>query len=154
MSPSPDTRRDLLSAGGLAVLAIAYLIANRAYPFDAFATPGPGVFPLAAGTLMFGAAVGQALAAWRTRPPARPGPAGSTAPRRVLALMAVLIGYPIAAGTVGFLAASFAVVLATSRLLGARDWVGPVALALGVTAAAYALFVVWLGVPLPAAALP
>src|SRR5262245_23686905 len=124
MSPSPETRRDLLSAGGLAVLAIAYLTANRAYPLDGLATPGPGVFPLAAGTLMFGAAVGQALTAWRTRPPARPSPTEGTARRRVLALMAVLIGYPIASGTVGFLATSFAVVLASSRLLGARDWIG------------------------------
>jgi hypothetical protein len=71
-----------------------------------------------------------------------------------MALVAVLIGYPIAAGVVGFLAASFAVVLVSSRLLGARDWIGPVALALGVTAAAYAIFVVWLGVPLPAGPMP
>jgi hypothetical protein len=153
MPPSPEARRDLLSAGGLAVLAIAHLAANRAYPLDSLATPGPGVFPLAAGTLMLGAAVGQALAAMRTRPPAKPDSVGQTARRRVLTLMAVLIGYPIAAGAVGFLAASFAVVLASSRLLGARDWIGSVVLALGVTAAAYAIFVVWLGVPLPAGSL-
>jgi hypothetical protein len=64
--------------------------------------------------------------------------------------MAALAGYAAAAGTVGFLTASFVLVVVASRLLGAAGWLRPAALALGVTLAAYALFVVWLGVPLPA----
>jgi hypothetical protein len=154
MPRNPEARRDLLSAGGLAVLAIAYLAANRAYPLDSLATPGPGVFPLAAGTLMLGAAVGQAVAAARARPAATPGPAEGAVRWRVVALMAVLVGYPIAAAAIGFLTASFVVVLASNRLLGARDWLRPAALALGVIVAAYAIFVAWLGVPLPSGPLP
>jgi hypothetical protein len=157
-------RRDLLSAGGLAVLAVAYLVANRAYPLDTLATPGPGVFPLAAGLLLLALAAGQAAVALRARSapaapalpsaapalpsaavPARQGPAV-----RAWALMAALAGYAAAAGTVGFLTASFVLVVVASRLLGAAGWLRPAALALGVTLAAYALFVVWLGVPLPA----
>jgi hypothetical protein len=142
-------RRDLLSAGGLAVLAVAYLVANRAYPLDTLATPGPGVFPLAAGLLLLGLAAGQAAVALRARSapaaPARQGPAV-----RAWALMAALAGYAAAAGAVGFLTASFVLVVVASRLLGAAGWLRPAALALGVTLAAYALFVVWLGVPLPA----
>ncbi len=153
MPRNPEARRDLLSAGGLAVLAIAYLAANRAYPLDSLATPGPGVFPLAAGTLMLGAALGQAVAAARARPAATPDTAEDAVRWRVLALMAVLVGYPIAAA-IGFLTASFVVVLASSRLLGARDWLRPAALALGVSVAAYAIFVAWLGVPLPSGPLP
>ena len=63
--------------------------------------------------------------------------------------MAVLVGFALAAGTLGFLTASFALVLVASRLLGAPDWLRPAALALGVTLAAYVIFVAWLGVPLP-----
>ena len=154
MPRSPEARRDLLSAGSLAVLAIAYLAANRAYSLDSLATPGPGVFPLAAGTLLLGAAVGQAVAAARARPATASSPAEGPAGRRVLALMAVLVAYPIAAAAIGFLTASFAVVLASSRLLGTRDWLRAAALALGVTAGAHVLFVVWLGVPLPSGPLP
>lgn len=154
MPRSPEARRDLLSAGGLAVLAIAYLAANRAYPLDTLATPGPGVFPLAAGTLLLGAAVGQAVVAARARPATASSPVEGPAGRRVLALMAVLVAYPFAAAAIGFLTASFAVVLASSRLLGTRDWLRAAVLALGVTAAAHVLFVVWLGVPLPSGPLP
>jgi hypothetical protein len=145
MPRSPEARRDLLSAGGLAVLAIAYLAAGHAYPLDSLATPGPGVFPLAAGTLLLGAAVAQAVAE---------GPATHLGDRRVLALMAVLVGYPVASAAIGFLTASFVVVLLSSRLLGARGWLRPAVLALGIVLAAHALFVVWLGVPLPSRPLP
>jgi putative tricarboxylic transport membrane protein len=154
MPRSPEARRDFLSAGGLAALAITYLAANRAYPLDSLATPGPGVFPLAAGTLLLGAAVGQAVAAARARPATASRPADGPADRRVLALMAVLVVYPIAAAAIGFLTASFTVVLASSRLLGTRDWLRAAVLALGVTAAAHVLFVAWLGVPLPSGPLP
>jgi putative tricarboxylic transport membrane protein len=159
MPPRPEVRRELWSAVGLAVLAVAYLAANRAYPLDSLATPGPGVFPLAVGALMLGAAAAQAAAAVRIRPPAAaaaapPDRAEGRAGRQVLALTAVLVGYPLAASWAGFLTASFLMVLITSRLLGAPGWWRPTALALGVTAAAYAIFVVWLGVPLPSGPLP
>jgi hypothetical protein len=158
MRRSREARRDLLSAGGLAVFAVAYLVANRTYPLDTLATPGPGVFPLAAGLLLLGVATGQAAVAQRARPepaapPAPPDEAGS-ARRRVWALGAVLGGYVMAAGAVGFLEASFALVFAASRLLGAPGWLRPAALALAATVAAYVLFVAWLGVPLPRGLLP
>jgi hypothetical protein len=157
-------RRDLASAAGLAVLAIAYLVAGRAYPLDTLAAPGPGVFPLAVGVLLLGLAIGQGAAALRRagRQPGSlapstsgDGPAGEPgASGRVLALTGVLVAYAVAAGLVGFLPASFALVLVSSRLLGARDWLRPALLAGGVTAAAYVIFVLWLAVPLPRGPLP
>jgi len=154
MPPEPEARRDLLSAAGLAVVALVYLAAARGYPLDTLAAPGPGVFPLAVGFLLLGLAAGQALAAVRSRrgavapAPARGG-AGGIASRRVAAMAAVLVGYAGAVGVLGFLTASFALVLVSSRLLGAPGWRGPAALALGVTVAAHAIFVAWLGVRLP-----
>jgi hypothetical protein len=155
--------RDLASAAGLAALAIAYLVAGRAYPLDTLAAPGPGVFPLAVGVLLLGLAIGQGGAALRRgRDPGSPAP-GVPRPEptdersgsgRVLALTGVLVAYAAATGLIGFLTASFALVLASSRLLGAHDWLRPALLAGGVTAAAYVIFVLWLAVPLPRGPLP
>jgi putative tricarboxylic transport membrane protein len=146
----PETRRDLLSAAGLAALAAGYLVANRGYPLDTLATPGPGIFPLAVGMLMLALAAGQAVASVRSRPGAVTAPDVAVGARgRVIALVALLVAYPLAAGVLGFFTASFGVIFVSSRLLGARDWLRPLALALGVTVAAHVIFVTWLGVPFP-----
>ncbi len=158
MPRSPETRRDLLSAAALAVLAGAYLLANRGYPLDTLATPGPGIFPLAVGLLMLGLAAAQAVAAVRSHPDSAASThaapeAGGPARGRVLGMVALLIAYAGVAGAIGFLTASFGVVVVSSRLLGARDWTRPVALALGVTVAAHLIFVAWLAVPFPTGSL-
>jgi putative tricarboxylic transport membrane protein len=142
------------SAVALGALAGGYLIVNRAYPLDTLATPGPGVFPLGVGLLLIGLATAQAIAVARSRASKEPfnGPtleAADVMRGRMLALAAVLVAYAAAAGVIGFLSASFGVVVASSRLLGARDWLRPLGLALAVTGAAHLIFVVWLGVPFP-----
>lgn len=147
-------RRDLGSASELAVLAIAYLVANRHYALDTLAAPGPGVFPLAVGLLMLGLAACRAIAATRSPAGAAHPPSDRRTRWRVLTLVGVLVAYAFAAGAIGFLTASFALVLVSSRLLGGRDWLRPAVLAAGVTAAAYLIFVVWLAVPLPRGPLP
>jgi hypothetical protein len=136
-----------LSAAGLAGLAAAYLAAGSRYPLDTWATPGPGVFPLAAGIAMLILAGGQAL--FSARGPAR---AAEPAPRRAgkPPLMIGLLGLYVASLSVlGFLAASFGLVILAARLMGAPGWMRPGLLALGVTIAAWVVFVIWLGVPLP-----
>ena len=146
----PETRRDLLSAAGLAALAAGYLVANRSYALDTLATPGPGIFPLAVGVLMLALAAAQAVASGGSRPGAMTVPGATVGERgRVTAMVALLVGYPLAAGVLGFFSASFAVIFVSSRVLGARDWLRPLALALGVTVAAHLIFVTWLGVPFP-----
>jgi hypothetical protein len=145
-------RRDLVGAAGLAVVAAVYLGANRHHALDTLAAPGPGVFPLAVGLSMLGLAIGQAIGAIRSR-----GRLGKRAPERhgrVLVLVAVLIASVAAIGIAGFAVASFTLVLLSSRLLGARDWLRPGALAIGVTIAIHVIFVLWLGVPLPGGRLP
>jgi hypothetical protein len=154
MPTSPGGRGDLLSAIGLAVAALAYLAASRRYPLDTLAAPGPGVFPLAVGLLLLGLSIGQAVRALRARTPpaADPSedePAEERARFRVNALAALLVGYAAAIGPIGFLGASFLLVVLSSRLLGASDWLRPIALALGVTVTAHLIFVAWLGIRLP-----
>ena len=170
--------RDRWSATGLALLAIVYLMIARRYPLDTLATPGPGVMPLIAGVALLATAISLFIVA-RTARPARDvcglsetgaasvvagaartgrdvGGLSETrvAPRRpflpppfVLAVALVL--YTALLARVGFIASSFALVVLASRLMGAPGWWRPVALALGVAAAAHLLFARWLGVPLP-----
>jgi hypothetical protein len=131
-------------------MAAVYLAVNLRYPLDTLAAPGPGVFPLAAGVALLVLAAGQILVP--ARGPDRAELAGSR--RRSLLLMIGLLGlYAAVLGTLGFLASSFALVLVASRLMGAPGWVRPAALAFGVTVAAWLVFVMWLGVPLPAGSL-
>ena len=146
MSPRPAARRDHWSALGLAVLALGYLLAGRRYPLDTLATPGPGMFPLAAGLALLALAVWQLVAAGRSAP----DPAGGGAvPRAPLIMCAVLVLYAAALPVLGFLLTSFALVIVAARLMGLDGWWRPAALALGVTAASRLLFGTWLGVPLP-----
>jgi len=142
--------RDRGSAVGLALLAIAYLLANRRYPLDTLAVPGPGLFPLIAGLALL------ALAGWQftiVRPAAPGGDArerGESATiRGPLVLALVLVVYAALLPRLGFVPVSLALVFVASRLMGRAGWWRPAALAIGVTIASYVVFVTWLGVPLP-----
>jgi putative tricarboxylic transport membrane protein len=147
MSPGAGARRDRWSAAGLAVLAAAYLVANLRYSLDTLAAPGPGVFPLAAGVALL------VLAGWQVVVPARgPDRAAEVAsrPRNPLLMIGLLGLYAASLGVLGFLPSSFVLVLLAARLMGAPGWMRPAMLALGITIATWLVFVVWLGVPLPA----
>jgi putative tricarboxylic transport membrane protein len=147
MSPGAGARRDRWSAAGLAVLAAAYLVANLRYSLDTLAAPGPGVFPLAAGVALL------VLAGWQVIVPARgPDRAAEVAsrPRNPLLMTGLLGLYAASLGVLVFLPSSFVLVLLAARLMGAPGWMRPAMLALGVTIATWLVFVVWLGVPLPA----
>ena len=146
MSPRPAARRDHWSALGLAVLALGYLLAGRRYPLDTLATPGPGMFPLAAGLALLALAVWQLVAAGRSAPDLA---GGGAVPRAPLIMSAVLVLYAAALPVLGFLLTSFALVIVAARLMGLDVWWRAAALALGVTAASRLLFGTWLGVPLP-----
>jgi len=146
VSPRPAARRDHWSALGLGLLALGYLLAGRRYPLDTLATPGPGIFPLAAGLALLALAVWQFVSAGRSAP----DPAdGGGVPRAPVIMSAVLVLYAAALPVLGFLLTSFALVIVAARLMGLDGWWRPAALALGVTAASRLLFGSWLGVPLP-----
>jgi putative tricarboxylic transport membrane protein len=161
--------RDRWSAAGLAVLALAYLLAGRRYPLDTLATPGPGVVPLIAGVALLATAVwlfvvARFVGARAVRPgrdagglfkervaPTRPTEPLVQQPMRWtgLALCAALVLYTALLPWLGFAASSFALVVIAARLMGAPGWWRPIVLALGVAGVAHLLFARWLGVPLP-----
>ena len=134
-------------AAGLAVAAVAYLIAGRRYPLDTLATPGPGIFPLAAGLALLGLALWQLFSAGRAALPVDAGAGQVT--RGPLLMSAALVIYAAALPRLGFLPTSFALVVVAARLMGLDGWWRPVALALGITLASRVIFGSWLGVPLP-----
>jgi len=146
VSPRSAARRDQWSAVGLAVLALGYLLAGRGYPLDTLATPGPGIFPLAAGLALLVVAVWQLLAARRSAPDPAEGGAVSRAP---LIMCAVLALYAATLPVLGFMLTSSGLVFVAARLMGLGGWWRPAALAVGVTTACRLLFGTWLGVPLP-----
>jgi len=161
--------RDRWSAVGLAVLAIAYLLAGRRYPLDTLATPGPGVVPLTAGVALLATAVwlfivAGFVGAGSARPardagglfeervaPTRPTESLMQRPMRwtARALCVALILYTVLLPWLGFAASSFALVVIAARLMGAPGWWRPIVLALGVAGVAHLLFARWLGVALP-----
>jgi hypothetical protein len=69
---------------------------------------------------------------------------------KVAGVLAVLTGYALVLDTVGYPIATFVVVLFMLRVTEPHRW--PLALGIALLAAggSYALFAVWLGVPLPA----
>ena len=159
--------RERWSAVGLALLALGYLLAARRYPLDTLATPGPGVVPLLAGVALLAVAIWLCVTSGRVgatrisnRPPtARAGLADpATTIRAGLAdpattkpamLAVALVLYAALLPRLGFIVSSFALIVLAARLMGARGWWRPAALALGVAGAGYWLFARWLGVPLP-----
>jgi hypothetical protein len=140
--------RDRWSALGLAVLALAYLAAGRRYPLDTLATPGPGVFPLAAGVALLVVAAWMVVAAGRAAAGESAGE-DATFTRAPVAMAATLVLFAAVLPAVGFALASFALVVVTARLMGLHGWWRPLALGAGLTAATHLVFATWLGVPLP-----
>jgi hypothetical protein len=147
-------RREALGAVVLLLAAAVYLLYARRYSLATAAEPGPGVFPLASGLLLFVLAGWQGLHACRQRP--GPGatshdlsfrPARDVKPQLMIG---ALVAYLLALSWIGFPAATFILVLICSRLMGLREWGRPAALALGIVVCCYFLFAVWLKVPLPA----
>ena len=155
--------RDRWSAAGLALLAIGYLLAARRYPLDTLATPGPGVVPLGSGLALLALAVWLFVVAEAARPARAEGglfkaraagtrptePAPSRARWSPVVLAVALVLYAALLPRLGFVVASFALVVVASRLMGAPGWWRPALLALSVTGVGYLLFARWLGVPLP-----
>ncbi|HEY5725094.1 MAG TPA: tripartite tricarboxylate transporter TctB family protein [Methylomirabilota bacterium] len=140
--------RDRWSALGLAVLAVAYLLAGRRYPLDTLATPGPGIFPLAAGVgLLILAVCLFVSASWASAPEAVAEDVTSSGTPLVMAAVLVLFAATLPA--LGFVLASFALVVVAARLMGLQGWWRPLALGAGLALATRLVFVTWLGVPLP-----
>lgn len=84
-----------------------------------------------------------------------PGPGdGISDPRpergAVLLVLASLVGYVALLSTAGFALATFGLLLILVHRLGGYGWKRSIGLAVGLALATHVVFVVWLGMPLPA----
>ncbi len=140
------------------VLSGAYLLEARTYRFGNASNPGAGMFPVAVGiTLLLTAAVVLASECSGRGTPgmgaaARATPAGEF--RRQLAhhlvpFVLTVALYPLAIRVAGFELATALALPAMALAMGERRIPRLLLLAAGGVAAAYAVFRLWLAVPLP-----
>jgi len=156
-----DSRKERKVALGFLLVGAGYLAYNTRYPLDSWNNPGPGVFPLIVGVTFL------LLSAWQLRSTFRIPQNGlesqekqreharvkafvrGHAEARPFLLILVFSLYILLIKGIGFFPSNFLFVVATSRLLGARDWVRPIGLAGGIDLFCYLLFEVWLKLSLP-----
>ena len=134
---------------------------NTSYSVDTWNNPGPGIFPLIVGGVLIPLAVGQLVQTLR-----KPGKQedrknvgfGLKSVRASISksgeiksfiLVGVFVIYLLMVRGVGFFISTFIFVVVSSRLMGAKDWARPAALAMGVCLFCYLLFEVWLKLSLP-----
>jgi len=143
------------------LLGVGYLAYDRSYPIDTWNNPGPGVFPLFVGGVLILLAAVQLLQTLRkprdkddrksTRFTLKSAKAflEESGEIKPLILVGVFVIYLLITKGIGFFISNFLFVVVSSRLMGARDWVRPSALALGICLFCYLLFEAWLKLSLP-----
>ena len=128
---------------------------------DTWSNPGPAVFPLIVGGVFILLALGRMIQGVRQgsgekglgSASSRTGSFKPFSPQsgesKALALIIVFVLYLFLMKGVGFYISNLLFVVGCSRLIGARDWTKPLALAVGIDLFCYLLFEVWLKVSLP-----
>lgn len=141
-----------LAAGCVALaLSLGTCYGARAMPMGTVGNPGPGFLPFWIGVtlaMMSVALIVGSLAGGRSSDAPVAG-----ARRGVAGIAGGLLLYAAVLETVGYLVATFALLAALLVILGERRWPAGLAFAALATAATWAMFGVWLGVPLPAGTL-
>jgi putative tricarboxylic transport membrane protein len=145
-------RRD--TAAGIVVLLIGvvFLVYNLNYTLGQLANPGPGVFPLMVGGVWVVLAVWHLASVLRKhKAPAREALQESKTKGRTKALfmIAALVFYLLIVKWAGFYVTTFLFVVICSKLAGAREWVRPLALSIGINLFCYLLFGMWLKLSFP-----
>jgi hypothetical protein len=126
---------------------VAIFLASRFREGTATGGPGTRFLPILLAVIVI--VLGAVLA---FRPTASEGAGEPLAPggaRRAMWTLAAILAYVLAFGRLGFLLATAPFLAILLLVYGERRWLVVLAVALGATGAAYALFAVWLGVPLP-----
>ena len=144
--------RDGIAALALALLGGAAIHQAGKLPYGMVRNPGPGFVPWWTGLTLLGLSLLlglQALDARRARGPGRAGAPARTHRRRVVALLAALALYVVALEPLGYPLSTFLLVLLMLRPASRRRLVPALGLALLAAGGSYALFAVWLKVPLP-----
>jgi putative tricarboxylic transport membrane protein len=133
---------------GLALVgAAAIYLASGFREGTAHGGPGTRFLPILLGVIVI--VLGAVLALQRSpsdQPVEAPAPGGE---RRAIWTLGVIVAYVLAYGRLGFLLATVPFLAILLLVYGERRWPVILAVAAGATGVSYALFAVWLGVPLP-----
>ncbi len=157
-------RREIAGDMAVVLFGAGFLIYNRQYPMDTTANPGPGIFPLIIGVVLAGLGAWQLVLDW-VRPVENDcGEKGrgnisirllrgclqkENAERGVLLMIGVFVLYLLAVQWIGFFLSNFIFVVIASRIMGARNWTGPLVLSACIAVFCYLLFEVWLKLSFP-----
>ena len=157
-----NPRKEIASSLVLILFSAIFLIYTTRYPLDTWESPGPAVFPLILGAVLLLLAAGQLIRALLApKTPAGAGEKGhgidalkaflrdNQGEAKVLYLTAMLILYILMMQWIGFFVSTFLLVIFSSRLMEAKDWGRPIALAAGVGLFCYLLFEMWLKLSFP-----
>jgi putative tricarboxylic transport membrane protein len=140
--------RELGAAVVLLAAALAGLVEAWRLPLGRVVAPGPGFFPftLAAGLTVTAVLL---LVRARRRPAPAPPPATPGGRARLVTVVVALFAYTALLGWLGFVLATFLLMLALFRAAEPHRW--PVTLLAAASAAVlgHVLFKTWLGVRLP-----
>jgi putative tricarboxylic transport membrane protein len=155
-------RKDIASSLVLIFFSLTFLIYTTRYPLDNWENPGPAVFPLLLGAVLLLLAAWQLIHAFLSpKAPDREGVKESKVKAlkaflhdnrgesKVLIMAALMVLYLLMMQWIGFFVSTFLLVILSSRLMEAKDWVRPIALSAGVCLFCYFLFEVWIKLSFP-----
>ena len=157
-----NPRKEIASSLVLILFSTLFLVYTTRYPLDDWENPGPAVFPLILGGILLALASGHLIRALLA--PKTPGRAGEKGRRidalkkflrdnrgetKVIALTIMLGLYILMMQWIGFFVSTLLLVVLASRLMEAKDWGRPIALAAGVGVFCYLLFEVWIKLSFP-----
>ena len=140
--------RDVAAAVVLLVVAAAAFLGGRGLPFGAVAAPGPGFFPLVVAGALGGVAV-LLLARAVMAAPAPGAPLAQGARSRLVAVSIALFAFTAVLESLGFVAATFLLMIVLFRVVEQHRWTVVVAESAAAAIASHVLFKTWLGVRLP-----
>jgi hypothetical protein len=144
-------RRDLGAAAVLLAFGLFALTQARGLRFGSIAAPGPGFFPLCLALAFSLASLGLLVIALRAPSGVAPRPAGGdvSGSVKVVGTLGSLLVYALVLERVGFLLATFALLLFFFTALQRQRGLVALGGSLAIAVTVYVVFKLWLGVNLP-----
>jgi len=128
-------------------LGLFVIIKTQQMQIGSFTEPGPGLYPLLAGAVLFVLSCFSLFVSG-----ADTQPAGTTRSRYVYFVLAILVAFRLLLPLVGYTCAVFFLFVLLLKFVAVQKWLFSFILAGVFTAATYLVFVKWLAIVFPKAA--
>jgi len=140
--------RELAAAAALLAFGVWALTQARGLRFGTVAAPGPGFFPLCLAAGLCLVSLGLLVQARRLAPGGA-APAGAVQPVAVAGTLGALLAYAMVLERLGFLLATFLLLVFFFKALQRQSWLVVVSGSLATSLLSWVVFKMWLGVNLP-----